>query len=121
VRQAGQVAILRFPHADLALGKPRPVLLIAPVPGPYEDWLVCMISTQLQQAVEQFDEVVSQDQPDFSLSGLKAPSVIRIARLAVVTADSLVGAVGEIGPDRFQKIQHKIADWIHGTVSIVQS
>ena len=121
MRQAGQVAILRFPHVDLALGKPRPVLLITPVPGPYEDWLVCMISTQLQQAVERFDEVVSQDQPDFPISGLKVPSVIRIARLAVVAADSLVGAVGEIGPERLQKIRHKIADWIQGTIPIAQS
>jgi len=51
VRKAGQVAILQFPKADLAQGKPRPVLLVTPVPGPYDDWLVCMISTQLQQAV----------------------------------------------------------------------
>ena len=72
MRQAGQVATLRFPHVDLALGKPRPVLLITPVPGPYEDWLVCMISTQLQQAVERFDEVVSQDQPDFLIPGLRS-------------------------------------------------
>lgn len=121
MRQAGQVAILRFPHADTAIGKPRPVVLIARAPGPYEDWLVCMISTQLQQAVERFDEVVDQDQPDFPGSGLKAPSVIRIARLAVVAADSLLGAVGEIGPERFQRIRHKIADWIQGTVPISQS
>ena len=83
--------------------------------------MVCMISTQLQQAVERFDEVVDQDQPDFPGSGLKAPSVIRIARLAVVAADSLLGAVGEIGPERFQRIRHKIADWIQGTVPISQS
>ena len=58
VRKAGQVAILHFPKADLVQGKPRPVLLVTPVPGPYDDWLVCMISTQLQQAVEGFDEVI---------------------------------------------------------------
>ncbi len=115
MRQAGQVAILRFPHADLALGKARPVLLITPIPGPYEDWLVCMISTQLQQAVERFDEVVSQDQPDFPISGLKAASVIRIARLAVVAA------VGEISPERLRRIRQKIADWVQGTISISQS
>jgi len=118
VRRAGQVAILRFPRADLSLGKPRPVLLITPAPGPYEDWLVCMISTQLQQAIERFDEVVSQDQPDFPLSGLKAPSVIRVTRLAVVAADSFDGAVGQIGPERLQRIRHKIAAWVQGDAPI---
>lgn len=47
MRKPGQVAIVRFPQVDLTLGKPRPVLLVASVPGGYDDWLVCMISTQL--------------------------------------------------------------------------
>ena len=75
----------------------------------------------MRQAVERFDEVVSQDQPDFPTSGLKAASVIRIARLAVVAADSLVGAVGEISPERLRRIRQKIADWVQGIISISQS
>lgn len=42
MRQPGQVALMRFPQVDLMPGKPRPVLLIARVPGPYDDgWSVC--------------------------------------------------------------------------------
>jgi len=37
VRSAGQVAILPFPHTDFAAGKARLVLLLARVPGPFED------------------------------------------------------------------------------------
>jgi len=114
VRKAGQVAILQFPKADLAQGKPRPVLLVTPVPGPYDDWLVCMISTQLQQAVEGFDEVIDQSQSDFPGSGLRVASVVRVARLAVASAELLVGAIGEIGPERLQRIQQKLASWIQG-------
>ncbi|MGH7966432.1 MAG: hypothetical protein ACRERD_32175, partial [Candidatus Binatia bacterium] len=58
MRRAGQIAIVQFPTVALNPGKPRPVLLLAPVPGPYDDWLVCMLSTQQQQAVAGFDEVV---------------------------------------------------------------
>lgn len=108
------MAILRFPKADLALGKSRPVLLVAPVPGPYDDWLVCMISTQLQQALEGFDEVIDQSQSDFHSSGLRVASVVRVARLAVVSAELLVGAIGEIGPERLQRIRQKLASWIQG-------
>lgn len=114
MRKAGQVAILRFPKADLALGKPRPVLLVASVPGPYNDWLMCMISTQLQQALEGFDEVIDQSQSDFHSSGLRVASVVRVARLAMVSADVLVGAIGEIGPERLQRIRQKLASWIQG-------
>ncbi|GAG22461.1 unnamed protein product, partial [marine sediment metagenome] len=89
MKKPGQVALMSFPQVDLALGKPRPVLLVAPVPGPYDDWLVCMFSTKLQQALRGFDEVIDSDASDFHSSGLKVPSVIRVARLAVVSADLL--------------------------------
>ena len=56
----GKVALLHFPHANLATGKLRPVLLIAQVPGPYSDWLVAMVSTNLEQALSGFDEVITR-------------------------------------------------------------
>ena len=55
MRQPGQIALLAFPNTDLSPGKRRPVLIITHVPGAYGDWLVCMLSTQLQQAIPTFD------------------------------------------------------------------
>lgn len=103
---------MQFPTIALNEGKPRPVLLIASLPGLHEDWLVSMFSTQLQHAVEGFDEILDQTQSDFLASGLKVSSVIRIARLAVVPANLLVGSIGEISPDRLRRIQQKLAAWI---------
>jgi hypothetical protein len=34
MRRTGQIVLLRFPETDLAPGKLRPVVLIAPTPGP---------------------------------------------------------------------------------------
>ena len=112
MRRAGQLAIIQFPTVTLGEGKPRPVLLIAQLPGHYEDWLVSMLSTQLQQTVARFDEVIDQTQNDFQTSGLKVPSVIRIARLAVVPASLLVGSIGEISSERLQRIKQRLAGWI---------
>lgn len=112
MRQAGQLAIAQFPTVALGQGKPRPVLLIAPLPGPYDDWLVSMLSTQLQQAVVGFDELIDPTHQDFHTSGLKVSSVIRIGRLAVVPASMLVGSIGEISAGRLQRIRQKIVRWI---------
>ena len=112
MKKPGQVALMPFPQVDLAPGKPRPVLLIAPVPGPYEDWLVCMFSTKLQQALQGFDEIIDSNANDFHSSGLKVPSVIRVARLAVVSADMLIGTIGEISNERLHRVQKTLADWI---------
>jgi len=51
---------------------------------------------------------------DFEQSGLKVSSVIRVARLAVVSEEMLVGRIGEISEERLRRIQRTLADWILG-------
>jgi mRNA interferase MazF len=85
---------------NLSPGKLRPVLLIAEIPGRFEDWLIGMLSTQLHQALPGFDEVLDENQADFLESGVKVAGVIRIARLAVVSITSLTGAIGSISDQR---------------------
>lgn len=114
MRRPGQIALLRFPQADLSPGKLRPVMLVRRVPGPFDDWLVCMVSSQLRQEVGGFDVVVQSSDSDFARSGLKAPSVVRVGRLAVVEGAVLVGSVGEVGPERLLRIQARLAEWIGG-------
>ena len=59
MKQAGQVVAFRFPRTDLIEGKLRPALLLGKIPGPYDDWLVCMISSRIRQHVEGFDEIIA--------------------------------------------------------------
>jgi len=112
--KSGEIALLRFPHADLETGKLRPVLLIAQVPGAYPDWLVAMVSSRLEQAIPGFDEVISEGDSDFPASGLKQASVIRTGRLAVVDTRLLMGEIGEISGERLNRVRRRIADWILG-------
>ena len=57
MKAAGQVVVFRFPQADLEEGKLRPALLLGKLPGNYDDWLICMISSQTRQYVEGFRNV----------------------------------------------------------------
>jgi mRNA interferase MazF len=50
--------------------KRRPTVFLRRMPG-FGDFLVCGISTQLQQEIPDFDEII--DSCDFVVSGLKAP------------------------------------------------
>ena len=96
LKHAGQVCLFRLPQTDLKTGKRRPALLIARLPGPFDDWLVCMVSSQISQAIDGCDEILDREETDFVQSGLKTDSVIRIARLALVTE----GGVGSAGRRR---------------------
>ena len=112
----GQIALVRFPHTDLEMGKPRPVLLLEKAPGAYDDWLICMISSRMNQAIPNFDEVLNPADRDFSASGLSIPSVVRVSRLAVVSANRFLGKIGQIDPTRLERIRQRIASWITGTI-----
>jgi mRNA interferase MazF len=111
----GQVVLFKFPQTDQAVGKIRPALIIRQLPGQYNDWLICMISSQLHQQIPDFDEVINSSDSDFQQSGLKSPSVIRISRLAVVGGEILLGKVGQIDVRRLSRIKQKLSSWIQGT------
>ncbi|RPH53014.1 MAG: type II toxin-antitoxin system PemK/MazF family toxin [Desulfobacteraceae bacterium] len=111
----GQVILFRFPQTDKTEAKLRPALVLNQLPGPYNDWLICMISSQLHHAISDFDEVLTSRASDFEESGLKSVSVIRISRLAVVDSYILLGKLGQIDKQRLTRIKRKIASWIEGT------
>lgn len=112
MRQAGQIILFQFPQTDLDAGKLRPALLLGKLPGDYDDWLICMISSQVRHYIPQFDEIIQETDDDFPQSSLKSTSVIRIGRLAVVEGRILLGATGQISPERFQRIKNHLAEWI---------
>lgn len=114
MKQAGQVGLFKFPQSDLAEGKLRPALLIAKLPGEFDDWLICMISSQLRHEVPGFDEIVRPEDPDFGSSGLKVASLVRVGRLAAVSGDILLGTIGEISSERLERVKVRLADWLAG-------
>jgi mRNA interferase MazF len=85
IAKAWQIVLFKFPQTDLVLVNLRPSLLIAPIPSSYGDWLVCMISAKIHQAILDFDEIIQTTDSDFVQTRLKSESVLRLSRLAVVS------------------------------------
>jgi mRNA interferase MazF len=112
MKEAGQVVVFRFPQTDLEEGKLRPALLLGKLPGEYDDWLICMISSQTRQHIAGFDEIVQENDDDFGASGLKVTSVIRVGRLAVVSGEILIGAIGQVSTKRLSRVKKYLSDWL---------
>ena len=112
MKEAGQVVVFRFPQTDLEEGKLRPALLLGKLPGNYDDWLICMISSQTRQYLEGFDEIIQENDDDFEESGLKVTSVIRVGRLAVVSGEILIGAIGQVSSERLKRVKKHLSDWL---------
>jgi len=113
----GQIVLFKFPQTNQIEGKLRPALVLRKLPRQYNDWLICMISSQLDQKIPDFDEIVATENSDFKQSGLKLPSIIRICRIAVVNSNILLGKLGEIEKPRLFRIKQKLSSWIQNSSS----
>lgn len=113
----GQIVLFRFPQTDQKDGKLRPALILRKLPGKFDYWLICMISSQLHQAIPELDEIINLGDSDFQQTGLKHPSLIRASRLAVVDEDILIGKLGTIDAPRLNKIRDNISKWLQNRQS----
>ncbi len=115
MKKAGQIVLVPFPYTDLSGANLRPVLMVRQASRRYDDWLVSMVSSQLQQAEPILDEIIHQNDSDFSATGLKVASVVRLSRLAVIDGGMLIGCVGAIGDDRLDRLRRRLARWLAET------
>ena len=115
VKRSGPLVLFRFPQTDLLPGKLRPALLLAPLPSGRHDWLVCMISSQISQAIAGVDEILNMDDTDFVQTGLKTASLSRLTRLAAVSDSIFVGVIGEISTARLGGLKRRLAQWIESS------
>jgi len=97
------------PQPDLSPGKLRPVLVLAELPSPFEDCLVCGISSQLRHEMPDWDERLTPADADFATSGLKVPSVIRLNWLAAINSRTSVGTLGSVASDRRARLRQRLA------------
>ena len=108
----GDILLTPVPQADGQV-KNRPTLFLRILPR-FGDALVCGISTQLQQYVPDFDELISQQDTDFSNSGLVADSLIRLGFLAVIPNNRLIGSIGKISDERHRRLLTKLSNYLIG-------
>lgn len=106
----GDVVVVPMPQAD-GVVKNRPAIVLREMP-PFGDALVCGVSTQLRQAAQDFDEVISPSDPDFALSGLKEESLIRLGFLAVVPRSKIAGSIGSISPERHKRLLNRLSEYL---------
>jgi mRNA interferase MazF len=111
----GDIVLAAVPQADGAM-KERPVLLLRRMP-PFDDFLVCGISTQLQQAAAELDEQITPSEPDYRTSGLKSASLIRLGFLAVLPRAKLKGRLGSISNARIIRLLNRLSDFLRPTTT----
>lgn len=91
--------------------KNRPTILLREMP-PFQDMLVCGVSSQLRQEVKDFDEIISPTDSDFTASGLVGKSLIRLGFLTVVPQSKIVGVIGSISSNRHRRLLETLSSYL---------
>jgi mRNA interferase MazF len=91
--------------------KNRPALFLRVMP-PYNDALLCGISTQLHQQVPDFDERITEADNDYEASGLVAASIVRLGFLSVVPQSKIVGSIGAVSPTRHRRLLDTLSRYL---------
>jgi mRNA interferase MazF len=109
---AGDVFLIPLPELGGRSTKLRPALLLADLPGPYQNVLLCGISTQLHLLQANWDELMQPGDTDFPGSGLHRASVIRLSYLHAAERGEIAGVIGSIDQARLRRLRQRLADHV---------
>ena len=91
--------------------KLRPALVLKIMP-PFGDYLVCGISSKLRNFVPTLDEIIYEEDSDFSQSGLNHTSLIRVGWLFTAPLLSIEGELGKIDDKRLQRLLERLSRFL---------
>lgn len=106
----GDIILTPIPQAN-GIVKNRPAIYLREMP-PFQDLLVCGISTQTHRLVPDFDELITEKDSDFHTSGLVHESIIRLGFLAVLPRKKVIGSIGSISPERHRRLLLRLSEYL---------
>jgi mRNA interferase MazF len=109
---SGDMVPVHLPDASGAIFKVRPAVVLASLPGPYQEILICGVTTQLHAVVADWDELIVPGDSDFPSSGLRQMSVVRLGYLGAVRFVRILKRIGRIDSARLARLQTRLADRI---------
>ena len=106
----GDIVLVSMPTRQ-GKTKKRPALVIQ-VMAPFNDLLVCGISSQTQYEVEGFDLILREDHPEFKDTGLKRASLIRLGYLTTIASARVPGKIGRIPRGHFSLLIERLVNYL---------
>jgi len=107
--KAGEMVLIRLPQAGGGPLKLRPALVLCLLPGPYQNILICGVSTQLNKLEPNWDEQIAPADPDFASSGLHGISAARLSYRYAADRTEIAGVIGRIDASRLKRLVGRLA------------
>lgn len=104
----GKVVLVKFPFDDLSSLKVRPAVCLTNPIGLYSHVILAFISSSIPLNLLETDLIINTSHEDFSSTGLKVTSTLRLHRLMTVTTSLCQRELGELSPKILGEVNNKL-------------
>ena len=102
----GDIVLVRFPFTDHSSTKLRPALIISV--NNEKEVCVSFISSVIPMTLEATDFLLTSNHQDFSVTGLKRDSVLKMNKIATLDRKILLGRLGSLSKELQEVIDDKL-------------
>ena len=100
----GDIVLVNFPFTDLSQTKLRPaVVLWASLTE--NDVTLCAITSQNVNKLTAGEFLLTQSDPEFSSTGLRVPSKVRVTRIVTLSRQLVARRLGRLGTQQIQALK----------------
>jgi mRNA interferase MazF len=105
----GKVVLVPFPFDDLTATKVRPALCLTDPVGSDRHVVMAFVSSQVPGVLLPTDVLLNPSSGDFSVTGLRVASVLRLHRLVTLTTRLIARELGKLSPNLQAEVDKKLA------------
>ncbi|RZN34825.1 MAG: type II toxin-antitoxin system PemK/MazF family toxin [Methanosarcinales archaeon] len=106
----GKVVLVPFPFDDLSTTKVRPAVCLTDPIGTHRHVIMAFVSSRTPADLLETDLILNSGQADFTMTGLRVTSTLRLHRLMTVTTALVRRELGELSP----RMQDEVVNRLRG-------
>ena len=105
-----KIFLIEYPFDDLTQYKVRPVVCLTNPVTDFNQIVIAFITSKIPAAPEKSDVILDDADPEFSKTGLKQKSIIRVHRLFTVPERAILAELGFIEKATHLRIKKALID-----------
>lgn len=105
----GKVVLVPFPFDDLSSAKVRPAVCLTDPIGPRRHVILAFITSRIPDQPLRTDILLESSAPDFSSTGLRVSSALRLHRLMTATTSLIQRVLGQLSSRMDQDVRECLA------------
>ena len=103
-----KIVLVPFPFDDLSSTKVRPAVCLTDEIKPYGHIVLAFITSRISQNPSDTDFIIDLKDADFSQTGLKVSSTVRLHRLMTVSKKIIKRELGELSRNQQVEIKNRL-------------